>query len=168
MSNTGGLITTGGGFSDFFDRPSYQSTVVANYLQNGPNLPPKSMFSQTGRGYPDVSLIGHNFEVVIAGSTYQVSGTSASTPSFAGLVVLVNGERIAKGKSPLGFLNPALYQLSSNAFHDITVGENNCCAGQPGSAVCCQYGFNATTGWDPVTGLGSINYKNFAPALINL
>jgi tripeptidyl-peptidase-1 len=34
-SATNGLITTGGGFSIFFNRPSYQDSVVTNYLQNG-------------------------------------------------------------------------------------------------------------------------------------
>jgi tripeptidyl-peptidase-1 len=166
-SSTGGLITTGGGFSITFPRPSYQDAAVLGYLQNGPNLPPTSMFNAQGRGYPDVAALGHNYQVVIGGKTYIESGTSASSPVFAAMVTLVNGMRFTAGKGPIGFLNPNLYSLggqSSSVFNDITVGENNCCAGNPGSQVCCQYGFNATTGWDPLTGWGSINFPAFSKA----
>jgi tripeptidyl-peptidase-1 len=170
-SNTNGLITTGGGFSIFFSRPAYQNAAVQNYLQNGPNLPPLSQFNSQGRGYPDVAILGHNYEVVIGGQTYIESGTSASSPVFAGMVTLINDYRISNGKSPLGFLNPALYKLgasSTNVFNDITSGENNCCAGEPGQQVCCQYGFNATTGWDPLTGFGSVNFPALLKALGSL
>jgi tripeptidyl-peptidase-1 len=165
-SNTGGVITSGGGFSTVFSQPSYQSKQVSNYLSNGPNLPPTSLFASTGRAYPDVAMLGYNFNVVIGGSTYLESGTSAASPSFAGLVSLVNGLRLAKGKSALGFLNPLLYSVSTNSYHDITSGRNNCCAAQS-NPVCCQYGFTATKGWDPTTGLGSANFANFATNLVN-
>ena len=39
------------------------------------------------------------------------------------------------------------------SFKDITVGINNCT-----SQTCCQYGYGASVGWDPVTGLGTPNY----------
>jgi len=169
-SNTGGLITTGGGFSIYFPRPSYQSPAVTNYLQNGPNLPPTTLFNANGRGYPDVAILGHNYEVVIGGQTYIESGTSASSPVFAGMVTLVNDARFAAGKQPIGFLNPTLYSLggSSSVWNDITVGENNCCAGEPGQQVCCQYGFNATVGWDPLTGFGSVNFPALLKALVKV
>lgn len=60
------------------------------------------------------------------------------------------------------YLNPTLYKLggvSDRIFNDITSGVNNCCAGQNGTQTCCQYGFTATTGWDPLTGFGSINFQ---------
>lgn len=65
------------------------------------------------------------------------------------MVSLVNSARLSAQKSPVGFLNPVLYQLGKtnpSVFNDITVGENNCCAGYPGQQVCCKYGFNATQG----------------------
>lgn len=164
-SSTGGGITTGGGFSGVFSRPSWQDSQVANYLKNGPDLPPTSMFHSSGRGYPDVAAMGHNYPIVVGGSTYAGSGTSASTPVVAGMVTLINAKRIMAGKSTLGFLNPALYQLDSSAFHDITSGKNNCAAGAQGSATCCQYGFTATSGWDPLTGLGSPDFPNFSSQL---
>jgi len=160
MSNTGGVITTGGGFSYFFKRPSYQDSVVANYLKNGPGLPPTNLFNSTGRGYPDVAVLGYNYNVVIGGHELQESGTSASAPVFAGMLTLLNNQLFNKGKTPVGFVNPALYSLATKGvFNDITVGENNCCAGYPGQFLCCQYGFNATTGWDPLTGLGSPRFE---------
>jgi tripeptidyl-peptidase-1 len=168
-SATGGVVTTGGGFSIYFPRPSWQASQVSNYLNSAPNLPPVNLFSSNGRGYPDVAALGYNYNVVIAGQIYQVSGTSASAPVVAGMLSLINGARLAAGKPALGWINSRLYQLvaSSNVIvNDITVGENNCCAGSPGSIVCCQYGFNATTGWDPLTGLGSLNFVGLKKAFL--
>jgi hypothetical protein len=66
----------------------------------------------------------------------------------------------------LGFINPALYKLalSSNYaqdFHDITNGNNN--VSYKGVTVP---GYQATTGWDPVTGLGTPNAEKLLPDLI--
>jgi tripeptidyl-peptidase-1 len=170
-SSTGGLITTGGGFSIYFKRPAYQDAAVKQYLTNAPNLPPTSMFNANGRGYPDVAIMGHNYQVVIGGNTYILSGTSASSPVFAGFITLINSHRASIGKGPVGFLNPTLYQLhaqKADIFNDVTQGENNCAAGNPGQITCCQYGFNATTGWDPLTGLGSVKYPQLLKALAQL
>ncbi len=74
---------------------------------------------------------------------------------MAAMFTLINGARLAAGKSPLGYITPTLYKLGQNQdriFNDITSGTNNCCAGNPGSQVCCQYGFTANQGWDPVVG----------------
>jgi len=163
-SNTNGLITSGGGFSGVFTTADYQATVVADYLKNGPDLPPTTQFNSKGRGYPDVAAMGHNYEVVIGGQTYQVSGTSAASPVFAGIISLINGLRLSKGKSSLGFVNPALYANAAD-FHDITSGVNNCCAGNPGQQTCCKYGFTASTGWDPTTGLGTTDFGKLAASL---
>jgi len=167
QSNAGSIITSGGGFSVHFTQPSYQTVAVNTYLSTGPNIPPKNMFSAGGRGYPDVASLGNAFNVVIGGSTYQVSGTSAASPVFCGMVTLVNGDRESKGKAPLGFLNPVLYKVDKSVYNDIVSGENNCCAGQ-GNPVCCQYGFTAAKGWDPTTGWGSLDYPLFANALANM
>jgi len=171
-SATGGQITTGGGFSFFYPMPDYQSGAVSNYLQNGPNLPPQNMFNPNGRGYPDVAVMGYNYNLYDGGQLTQGSGTSASAPVFAAFITLINANRLSGGQTALGFLNPALYQLGASnpdVFNDITVGENNCCAvGDSGTPVCCEYGFNATTGWDAVSGWGSINFPAFSKALESL
>jgi len=169
-SKTGGLITTGGGFSAVFTQPNYQSAAVAAYFKSSVTFPPSNQYNGAGRGYPDVALVGHNFDVCIAGQFYEVSGTSCSTPTTAGMITLINDARLSAGQSPLGFLNPLFYNLAGNAtttspFNDITSGENNCCAGNPGQETCCKYGFYAAPGWDPLTGWGSINFANLLAAL---
>jgi len=167
-SATGGGITSGGGFSTVYDQPSYQSDAVKHYMSVAKNLPPAAQYNGKGRGYPDVSAMGHNFAICVGGQFYTGSGTSASTPLFAGVITLINAARLNAGKAPLGFLNPALYSLPATAFHDITSGENNCCAGSAGSQTCCTYGFTASEGWDPMTGLGSPNYPNLVAALLKI
>lgn len=124
-------IYSAGGFSDIFPRPSYQDQAVKNYLAKGKNVPPTSMFNAEGRCYPDITALGNAYNVIIGGQNYQLSGTSASAPVAAGMINLVNGLREAKGKSPLGFINPLLYSLESKSvLNDITDGDINCTAGQ--------------------------------------
>lgn len=67
---------------------------------------------------------------------------------------LVNEQRLAANKSPVGFLNPALY-ANPQVMNDITNGGNQGC----GTA-----GFQSVSGWDPVTGLGTPNY----PAMLSM
>ncbi|EIW75873.1 tripeptidyl peptidase A [Coniophora puteana RWD-64-598 SS2] len=139
---------TGGGFSNYFARPSYQDSDVSAYLQ-GLGDTYAGMYNASGRAYPDVSAQGVNFLVYIAGKPENVSGTSCATPAFASIVTMLNDARLQAGKSSLGFLNPMLYGNASAALNDITAGSN------PG---CATAGFNATTGWDPVTGLGTPDF----------
>jgi tripeptidyl-peptidase-1 len=166
QSNEGGVITTGGGFSTLFEQPSYQSSAVSGYFSGlSTSEQPVDGYEVNNRGYPDVSMLGYNYEVVIAGKTYAVSGTSASAPVFAGVASLINAARLESGKSALGFLNPALYSSDlASSYNDITEGHNKCTAGR----VCCDEGFYASSGWDPVTGLGSVDYSKFYDALYNM
>eukprot|EP01100_Stratorugosa_tubuloviscum_P011258 TRINITY_DN4_c0_g1_i3.p1 TRINITY_DN4_c0_g1~~TRINITY_DN4_c0_g1_i3.p1 ORF type:complete len:587 (-),score=294.74 TRINITY_DN4_c0_g1_i3:128-1846(-) len=147
-----GVEFSGGGFSDHFTRPSYQQTVVSNYLKNTKNLPNKSFYNSANRGYPDVSGVATNYEIVVRGFNTVVNGTSCSTPMVAGIIALLNDIRLQKNQSQLGFLNPWLYQIAAsntNAFYDVIEGRN--------SYTCCT-GFPATYGWDPMTGLGTPNF----------
>lgn len=164
QSNEGGVITTGGGFSTLFEQPSYQSSAVSGYFANLSEQPVDG-YDASNRGYPDVSMLGYNYEVVIAGNTYAVSGTSASAPVFAGVISLINAARLDAGKSALGFLNPTLYSSElTSSYNDVTEGHNKCTAGR----VCCDEGFEATQGWDPLTGFGSVDYSKFSDALYNM
>lgn len=86
------------------------------------------------------------------------------------MISLINAARLAAGKSSLGWLNPTLYaQFASNNspsfYNDIVVGENNCAAS---NKVCCSQGYSAVPGWDPVTGLGSVDFQRFKTALMTL
>ncbi|PSK33926.1 Protease KEX1 [Elsinoe australis] len=151
---------SGGGFSNIFEAPAYQADVVAAFQsQYGPDYGP-NVYNNTGkaRGFPDVSAIGLNVATVFNGSTLGVGGTSASAPIFAGIVTLLNEARLAIGKGPVGFLNPTLY-ANPDAFNDITIGSN------PG---CGTGGFNATPGWDPVTGLGTPNVEKLRDVFLAL
>jgi tripeptidyl-peptidase-1 len=166
-SALGGGITTGGGFSTIFSQDSWQSAQVKNYIANGPKMPPANMYNSTKRGYPDVALMGHNYPVVIAGTTYHGSGTSASSPLFAAMITLANDARLSAGKKTLGWLNPVLYGLDQSVWTNITVGENNCAA-ETDPPTCCPYGFSEMEGWTPVTGLGSPRFANLLKALTAL
>jgi subtilase family serine protease len=130
---------SGGGFSWQFQRPSFQDSVVTDYLKanNGTaGFSPASSFNAHGRAYPDISA-------------YAEDGTSQSSPMIAGIFSMINDHRLNSHLPPLGFLGPRLYQLASQfpskAFQDIVTGN---------SQTSCDNGFPATTGWDPVTGFG--------------
>jgi tripeptidyl-peptidase-1 len=167
-----GGITTGGGFSSLFDRVSYQDDVVNAYLAGDsvPDVPrtastyPSQGFNAAGRGYPDVAALGHAYPVSLGGNFYQLDGTSASSPVVAGMLALINNERLLNGKKPLGFVNPLVYSIAAehaDAFNDVVEGENKCCAGSAFQGICCDEGFAATKGWDPVSGLGTFNFDKF-------
>merc|ERR1711907_129812 len=96
---------------------------------------------------------GADYEVVIAGGVYGVCGTSCASPVVAGMAAMVN----AQLGTSIGFINPTLYAATAGTFNDITQGDNKCTA----SPVCCSQGFVATSGWDPVTGLGSVDFAKF-------
>jgi tripeptidyl-peptidase-1 len=168
MSNKGSIITSGGGFSSHFTQPSWQTQAIQTYLSTGPNLPPAKNYNGKGRGYPDVASLGNAYNVIVGGQWFQVSGTSAASPVFCGMVTLVNGFREVAGKAPLGFLNPILYKVDKSVYNDVTDGVNNCAAGGSSPPTCCKFGFTAAKGWDPATGWGSLDFPLFAQALQNL
>ena len=149
---------SGGGFSNRHATPPFQAAAVAGYLASGgggsARLPPRSYYNASGRGFPDVAAVGEGFAIVSGGATFAVDGTSCSTPTFAGIVGLLNDARVGAGKGGLGWLNPLLY-AHPEAFTDISAGSN------PG---CGTEGFPAVKGWDPVTGLGAPVW----PALLKL
>merc|ERR1712160_88970 len=111
---------SGGGFSTEFDQFKEQASAVAQYLKVAKDLPPAGSFPPTGRATPDVSALGEGFQVIAGGQVQSVGGTSASTPTFASLVGLLNEARLKAGKPAMGHLNPFLYQ-NPDAFTDITV-----------------------------------------------
>jgi len=78
-------------------------------LNTCPDLPNPKLYNKSGRGLPDVSAYGLNFEITVGGENTKVDGTSASAPLFASFITKINVERQKLGGKPLGFLNPALY-----------------------------------------------------------
>ena len=158
---------SGGGFSHVFSKPAYQNALPAG------STPIGSM-----RGVPDIALQASAATGALVyvslppdgsgsnvGNTgwYDIGGTSLSAPQWAGLAAIgaqMNGHG-------LGPINAALYQLASNPvsyasdFFDIATGNTN--QGDPSIP-----GYPATTGWDPVTGLGTPNAANLLPDLVAL
>ena len=103
----------------------------------------------------------------------ESSGTSYSAPLFAGMVAAINDARLAAGKSTLGFVNPALYalhRLERDVFRDVKEGSSKC----PNQAMtgamvgCCKHGFRTGKGWDPLTGLGSVDFERLMEELLKL
>ena len=170
-SVTDGGPTSAGGFSGFWlnvTTPDWQRPFVAKYLKNN-NFSTFSGFpttktpgyNPTGRGFPDLASYGAWFPILdSSGSLGLSSGTSLSAPMTAAMFTLANQQLKRDGYDLIGYANPMLYWIAENcpeAFTDITFGNN-----QPGSnGLPCLYGFPAAPGWDPVTGLGSINFDPF-------
>jgi subtilase family serine protease len=131
----------GGGTSQVYPEPSYQSSVVprryADYWQGNANG--QSGATVPGRVVPDVAMLGDPNSGFLMGQTedfsayanplgydlpsdtvkfgqYRIGGTSLSSPLFAGMMALADQ---AAGMHH-GFANPALYKLYKGAsFHDI-------------------------------------------------
>jgi pro-kumamolisin-like protein/Big-like domain-containing protein len=182
-SPSAGLFSTGGGASagniqgggttQGVSKPAWQSGVTG--------IPNDKV-----RDLPDVSLTaaGHDpYLLCLEGSCvpnaqgqisiFLISGTSASTPSFAGIMALIDQPMGRQGQA-----NYSLYPLAAKQaaypsqcngssttttpaaaciFNDVTVG-NNVVPGEVGTQ------YQATAGYDPTTGLGSVNVANLLAA----
>lgn len=86
-SSTGGLITSGGGFSSYYNALEWQTEPINNYFKitASQNNNPISGYNNLGRGYPDVSMNAVNYNVILGGLSKGVYGTSASAPVLAAL-----------------------------------------------------------------------------------
>ncbi|OCH90819.1 subtilisin-like protein [Obba rivulosa] len=153
---------SGGGWSNVFAMPDYQKSAVQGYLKEFPPSFPSNIWNSTGisRAYPDIAGNGWNYTVAIDGEFFLIGGTSAASPMSAAMLTAINDARLSQGKSPIGFINPTIYSDAfQGLFNDITTGSN------PG---CGTDGFTAEVGWDPVTGLGTINFQKLLAAWLEL
>ncbi|KAJ9442870.1 Tripeptidyl-peptidase SED3 [Diplonema papillatum] len=139
---------SGGGFSYDFPVQDYQKDGVAEYLKTV--ALPNATYAKTGRGTPDVSALAEQFTVIVGNTTQLVAGTSCSSPSFAGIVTLLNSVCLAASGKTLGFMNPLMYQNPA-MFTDVTKGTNAIQGNLEGWA--------AIKGWDAATGLGTPNFS---------
>ena len=153
-----------GGFSNIWPRPAYQERAVDGYLQKVGNKN-KGYYNPRGRGFPDVAAQALNFRVIEKGNDSVYMGTSCAAPTFNAIIALLNSARIDSNLSPLGFLNPWLYGAGRWGLTDITKGRSVGCNGYAnfheglnGSPVLPGAGWNASVGWDAVTGLGTPDF----------
>lgn len=141
---------TGGGVSDSWDPVTWQANANVPMSVNPPG-------TRAGRGVPDVcgnadSATG--YQIYFNGSGAVVGGTSAVAPLWAGLMALMNQ---STGTKP-GFINDFLYSTAPTGFQDITDGTNAIPQLTQGTVTQPPTtGYQAGTGWDPCTGLGSPN-----------
>ncbi|KKZ67059.1 hypothetical protein EMCG_07230 [[Emmonsia] crescens] len=155
-----------GGFSDRYPRPAYQDEAVSIFLTHlGSQW--DGLYNPAGRAFPDVAAQSAQFHIVDHGEPTYASGTSASAPVFAAVVANLNSIRLSQGKPVLGFLNPLLYGLKGAGLNDIVHGRSEGCTGTTrtsglGTPYIPGAGWNATVGWDPVTGLGTPNFAALA------
>jgi len=130
-----GSSGTGGGISDVYPVPDFQSSAGLPVSYNG---------GRQGRGVPDVACLADpnsGYEIVVSGARQVVGGTSAAAPFWAGLTALIN----QKAGAGAGFFLPKLY-AAAGLTRDVTEGNNK----PSGSAI----GYDAGAGWDACTGLG--------------
>lgn len=152
-----GWSSSGGGYSAIFKRPDYQSEAAEGYEKSGVKFPSGSLYNASGRLTPDVSALSTNFRTLSLGAYGCISGTSAATPVFAGLVAKINADLERSGKAPVGFVNPTLYAHHGDIGYDVTAGNNK--------VQGCPSGFNAAEGFDCVTGLGTPTYESLKSIL---
>lgn len=141
---------SGGGFSAVWDAQAYQQGTL---------------HGKKTRGVPDV---GYNAAILHGVLTYldipgvpvgfyRFGGTSAGAPQWAALTAIAN----QYAGHDYGFINAGLYKIGqngldyANSFHDVTSGNNNSLEYDVNNVAVTINGYNAGTGWDAVTGLGS-------------
>jgi subtilase family serine protease len=150
-------LAGGGGKSALFARPQYQNGVQS--------------VVGSSRGVPDIAMSGAcngavNVYQSFKGNKpgwYQVCGTSEATPLFAGVVALA--DQVAH--RPLGLINPRLYQLlaqHANGLVDVR-GGNNTVSFSQGGKLNTVNGFTARTGYDLVSGVGTVYAPEFVDEL---
>lgn len=174
------LFAGSGGASSLYSKPSWQSLSIQGMPNDGMrDLPDISLTAAGGHdgylfclfGSCQVSTDPNGNPILIDASV--VGGTSASSPSFAGIMAIIN----QKTGSRQGLANYILYALAAKAnfatcnsslradptasttciFNDTTAGNNNV----PG-----QTGFSGVTGYDLATGLGSVDAANLVNAWV--
>jgi YVTN family beta-propeller protein len=180
ITNNPAWSGSSGGISKIFPEPSWQLHSLANNVIKG-----------AGRTMPDLGAIADNMlmtmsvngyqytasNVTTGGGYYTVAGTSISSPVEAGIVAEMDHVLGQNGQGPLGYLNPDLYRLADFEYSP--------CTGTSGAMYveCYESGpYNsqlptvplidsttgkgrwanqASTGYDLITGWGSIDAYNY-------
>jgi subtilase family serine protease len=171
------MYGSGGGPSHVFAEPAYQRGVVPAAIA--------TWHGAARRSEPDIAMDADPQTGVTFAQTYVepngryrvidswIGGTSLAAPLAAGVMALAD----QRSGSPHGFINPALYRLAgTSALHDVTGGHRSLAvlrdALQPDGSIVTRLrsldrdsSLQAAAGWDPVTGLGSLDVPFFLAAL---
>jgi subtilase family serine protease len=153
----------GGGTSTLFGQPYYQKGTVPNALA-------KANGSTPMRVVPDIAAVGDPYTGFYIGQTIDgtfelssIGGTSLSCPLIAGIQAVASQHR----RFPIGFANPLLYSMHSNAFADVkprapihfaSVAGGYLGTFETGDTQYTRYGY------DNITGRGTPNGVTFVRA----
>ncbi|MFZ0746996.1 MAG: protease pro-enzyme activation domain-containing protein [Terracidiphilus sp.] len=175
------LSASGGGLSILFPKPSWQTALTpADSYRDVPDI---ALYSSPGLpGYlyctsdqsawvsGQTASCNSGFRDGTTGDLTVAGGTSFAAPIFAGMLAIINQK--AGFTTGQGLINPKLYSMAASGgtytaaagFHDITTGNNECTAG---STFCSSTSgstvkYSAGTGYDLVTGLGSVDLDKLA------
>ncbi|HEX4791351.1 MAG TPA: S53 family peptidase, partial [Actinospica sp.] len=179
LQDVGGTFyggASGGGLSNYWPLPSYQSGATASGYTT--NCTTTVISGGTGcRQVPDVSALADPYEgyvideyynATINGVSYNgeyyfsIGGTSGAAPVWAAVIALVDASTQCRLNGEAGFVNPSLYTAgeSSSAaaatFTDVTSGNNQI------ADYGATYGYPAGTGYDMATGWGTPNASGIA------
>lgn len=146
-----GWSGSGGGPSAYVSEPAYQQGVQNSGVRSCPDV---SYDADPNTGF-------YVYDSKASGGQsgwFVVGGTSASAPQWAALVAIASQGRALAGHGSLDGATQTLYALyrmgSSNSatyFHDVTTGNNT---------------YDASTGYDMVTGLGTPIANQVVKALV--
>jgi subtilase family serine protease len=155
---------SGGGVSDTWPLPSYQSGVTGSgYTENCAaaattgcrQVPDVSALADPNEGYI-IDLYGSDpSEGYDAGEYFTIiGGTSGATPTWAAILALADATTTCRLNGNAGFINSDLYAAaqgssSASTFTDVTSGNNGV------ASYGATYSYPATAGYDLATGWGT-------------
>nr|GAT50324.1 glycoside hydrolase family 92 protein [Mycena chlorophos] len=126
-------VGTGGGFSSYFEMPSYHASAVSSFLTNHPPPYTDGLYNNSGkaRGFADMSMNGGRPARLLAipATRHRRPPPQHSSPWSTTRVWV---------KAPVGFVNPVLYgkkMQEGGVWRDITTGNNLNC-GTDGFEAC--------------------------------
>lgn len=171
LSSQNGYAGSSGGISSVFPEPSWQRSSQANAVIAG-----------AGRGTPDIGAISNDTVVGItiggAYGQYVFGGTSVASPVEAGIFAEINAVLNTYGEQSMGFVNPSLYSWGDAMISAISSNQttgfvqagtyNSTLPALPLSDVTegHNYLYQASFGYDLVTGWGSVDAYNLTMYLL--
>ena len=165
-----------GGISRIFSEPTWETNTAANNVLNGEGL-----------GVPDIAAIANDtiIYITVNGTKfygeegYVLGGTSIASPIEAGIIAEIDSTLNSNNQPNLGYLNPMLFNLANDQFKDLgsTPSTGYIPTGNYNSTLPVlpfynvdhgrNHVYNATFGYNLVTGWGSIDVYNLTMYLVN-